>query len=338
MSEDYTTLINRVSKDIVSKSKSSHVIAEELRFLNKKLNTKNLTRWNSILFMIRSVLKLSPDEIQQIKYKMPNVTAEDKEKRRRFDLSHNERDMLKELKSLLELFEWVTDEFQSNDISISRVYPCVISLIEKLTDTSSDYHYTEEIRRELLSSLNKRFSNLINQDICQLSTFLDPHFGSDLFNEEKLQAVKTRLVSLIQQQMVIDVVQEKVNDKLNEEKFNKIHKAEKKRSEYYVTYKQTNNNISNESKCIEDEIIDYIRYLNDDHFEFTDTLDFWRLNETRFKELSKLAKKFLGVPASSAAVERMFSLAGHIFQSKRRKMGDVLFSNLVFLKLNEKYL
>ena len=52
----------------------------------------------------------------------------------------------------------------------------------------------------------------------------------------------------------------------------------------------------------------------------------------------QLAKKFLGVQASSACVERMFSIAGHIFTNKRRRTGVKLFENLVFMKLNENYL
>ena len=44
---------------------------------------------------------------------------------------------------------------------------------------------------------------------------------------------------------------------------------------------------------------------------------------------------YLGVPASSAAVERMFRIAGHVFQNKRRKLGALFYSTLVFLKLNE---
>ena len=75
--------------------------------------------------------------------------------------------------------------------------------------------------------------------------------------------------------------------------------------------------------------------ISDENFESTDPLLFWKLNENRYKELSKLARKYLGVLASSAAVERMFSIAGHVFHTKRRRMGQLLFSALVFLKLNE---
>jgi hypothetical protein len=65
----------------------------------------------------------------------------------------------------------------------------------------------------------------------------------------------------------------------------------------------------------------------------TDPLAFWRANESRFPALALIAKKFLGVPASSA--KRMFSIAGHIFSLKRRKLGVVIFRCLVLLKLNE---
>ncbi len=48
-------LIEHVAKDIVNKSKFSTCIAEELRKFGVKFQKKNVTRWNSILFMIRFV-------------------------------------------------------------------------------------------------------------------------------------------------------------------------------------------------------------------------------------------------------------------------------------------
>ena len=54
--------------------------------------------------------------------------------------------------------------------------------------------------------------------------------------------------------------------------------------------------------------------------------------------LAKLAKKYLAVPASSAAVERVFSISGHIFSVKRRRLGIKYFTDLVYLKLNELFM
>ena len=54
--------------------------------------------------------------------------------------------------------------------------------------------------------------------------------------------------------------------------------------------------------------------------------------------LSDLAKKYIGVQAASVGPEDMFSISGHLFSSKRRKMGVKIFSDCVILKLNENLL
>jgi hypothetical protein len=44
--------------------------------------------------------------------------------------------------------------------------------------------------------------------------------------------------------------------------------------------------------------------------------------------------KIITYDLSLAAVECMFSIFGHVFHTKRRRMGQLLFTALVFLKLN----
>ena len=58
--------------------------------------------------------------------------------------------------------------------------------------------------------------------------------------------------------------------------------------------------------------------------EFKDTLLFCKLyhKSRSFVNLAKLAQRALGVPATSADVERMFSLSGHILGLKRRTTGS----------------
>jgi len=82
-----------------------------------------------------------------------------------------------------------------------------------------------------------------------------------------------------------------------------------------------------------DHMLDkYIRLVSD--HEHTDALEFWKTHEAMFPLLALLARKYLSVQASSCAVERMFSIAGHIFSIKRRRLGIKFFSDLLFLKLN----
>ena len=85
-----------------------------------------------------------------------------------------------------------------------------------------------------------------------------------------------------------------------------------------------------------DKTIKFISLTN--KYKFKCPLAFWKSNELAFPLLAPLAKKFLAVPASSASVERMFNISGHVFSNKRRRTGVRLFENLVFCKLNEHYL
>jgi hypothetical protein len=67
-------------------------------------------------------------------------------------------------------------------------------------------------------------------------------------------------------------------------------------------------------------------------------LQLWKINHSKFPLLSRLAKKYLGILASSAAVERMFSISGHVLSLKRRRLGIKIFEDIVLLKLNENLL
>jgi hypothetical protein len=113
LNEEYSRLIKKVSHDIVSKTKVSNLIAEEIRNLDKVLKSYVITRWNSILFMIRSVLKLTDKDFKTLRDKMNKATEKQRLIKKNFMLSDVERSMLTELEKLLALFEWMTNEFQS---------------------------------------------------------------------------------------------------------------------------------------------------------------------------------------------------------------------------------
>lgn len=63
-------------------------------------------------------------------------------------------------------------------------------------------------------------------------------------------------------------------------------------------------------------------------------LEWWKKNQCVFPRLSILARKYLGIPASSVPSERVFSLAGNIVNKKRSRMKPALVDSLIFLKMN----
>jgi hypothetical protein len=60
----------------------------------------------------------------------------------------------------------------------------------------------------------------------------------------------------------------------------------------------------------------------------------WKNNKTRFPILSKLARKYLAISASSTPSERLFSEAGNVMTIKRTQMTSNTLENLVFCKKN----
>jgi hypothetical protein len=70
--------------------------------------------------MIRSVLNFTPTDFQTIKNQLPAKTSAQIEVKHYFGISKKEREMLIELKEVLQMFEFVTDEIQTNDISILK--------------------------------------------------------------------------------------------------------------------------------------------------------------------------------------------------------------------------
>jgi len=337
LDKDFEKLINHVSSNIVSKSKQSSIIAAELRKLNKKLNKKNITRWNSILFMVRSVLKISTEQLNSIRNSMPSRNKKELEAKNKFKLSDKEREMLEELKDVLEMFEFVTDEFQSNKINISRVYPAVKYLRDNLIPKDDNnqaikYNFTNKLRKDLLESLDKRFGSLVNDDVFLVSTFLDPNFGLGALHEDIQEIVKAKIIALVKIGDAKQVI-------LNTQNANNIipQKEQQLIDKRKVNYKKQKISQFKPLDKYVDMTNEYICHI--DQLEYDGCpLKFWKENEARFPVLAEIARKYLGVPASSAAVERMFSISGHILSNKRTKMSIQLFCYLVFLKLNENFL
>ena len=96
--------------------------------------------------MIDSVLKVTPNQFKEIQDKMPDNTRQQRRVKKFFYLKAIERDMLKELQELLQMFKCVSDDLQSNKVSISYVYPSINTIIIKLKKNLDSYPHTKDLR------------------------------------------------------------------------------------------------------------------------------------------------------------------------------------------------
>ena len=65
----------------------------------------------------------------------------------------------------------------------------------------------------------------------------------------------------------------------------------------------------------------------------SDPLQWWKCNENVYPHLSKLAKKYLCVTATSCSSERLFSISGNIVTKKRTQLKPNRVNELVFFSL-----
>ena len=83
---------------------------------------------------------------------------------------------------------------------------------------------------------------------------------------------------------------------------------------------------------VHDEVIEY---LQEDKIPFSQSpFEWWANKKIKYPILSKIARIYLVVPATSTPSERLFSDAGNLLSAKRSRMDAELFKRMMFLKKN----
>lgn len=84
------------------------------------------------------------------------------------------------------------------------------------------------------------------------------------------------------------------------------------------------------------EMLTYQQLVVEENIE--DPLDWWKLNGDRFPCLSRLARRFLSIPASSAPSERVFSRMNIVIGKRRARLLPEKTEQLTLLDMNKNLL
>lgn len=275
-----------------------------------KLSAANATRWNSQLKMIRSLLRVPENVMQELDFN-------DK-------LSVPETKLLEELCEVLQPFEEATSAVEGDNIvTASMVIICVRGLKHQLTGLKEERG--SRLLSKLLSSLEQRLSPCEDMEIYRLASTLDPRFKLNWCEDSEVSLVRELLSS---KATAADPAEPAVVTD------SAPPPTKRMKLTSFLSKRQVGLPPVTASSNIHQEVEQYLSQPAID--EDMDPLAFWREHRNQFPTLCKLASKYLSLPASSAPVERLFSIAGKVFRPERCRLTDIKFEEIMMIRCNSK--
>lgn len=194
----------------------------------------------------------------------------------------------KEVQEILEGEKYVT---------ISLVYPLINVIKKKLSSLNTSPFvgaHIGKLKQDLLQGLQNRFDFFESSYI--IATYLDPRYKQTLQNSDK-KWVMSKLSELIGSPSEIQIQEPPLKKNILQEAWSNVEIVSENKTKY------------------PDEVNLYEFQKQED--QRSDILGWWKTKSVLLPNLSKIAKHYLCVPASSAAAERLFSQAGLIVSTKR---------------------
>ncbi len=302
------SVIKRCSKLVSFLRKST--IATDILENEKRPQNENATRWNSQLKMIKSILSISDSKLSEI-HDAPKLTA-------------HEQNILQDIVSILAPFEQTSDFAQIECVpSSGYVIPCTLGLDHHLNSVTS--RYNNPFVRGLKASFDRRLLYYLQNEVYILAAILDPRFKLRWCNndEDKYQEALDIL------SLAVDRCYEM--HKTDFPSYSEIDKDSEPSSKrrkiplfsFMPEEQETNTQFHS---CDDYGVNDYVK--SPCASMEINPLQFWKGNEKKWPVISTLAMELLAVPASSAPVERLFSVAGKVFRPERCRLTDDRFELL----------
>ncbi|XP_051816727.1 E3 SUMO-protein ligase ZBED1-like [Acanthochromis polyacanthus] len=311
-------------------SKKKIALAEAQRQLNLPehcLIVECQTRWGSKEKMIQRVL----EQAKAISKVLSGTPA------RTLIPTWQDMDVLESIhKALHPLLEF-TDALSGEEyVSISYLKPVLHHLATSvLADDAEDTELTKSIKSKVQTYLENKYSCPITQELLDVASFLDPRFKTKYTNTDKIPIIKSRLKT----EMLDILRQEKRSRTESAHGPQSAHSSGAKGKKSIGSLFKSSASASDVSSVsvqpedvVEAEFCSYLLAPLIDGED--DPLKWWKEYKFNFPHLSKMARKYLCIPATSAASERLFSTGGNIVTCTRASLKPANVDMLVFLAKN----
>ncbi|KAK7933157.1 hypothetical protein WMY93_004053 [Mugilogobius chulae] len=297
---------------------ASRVLQEKQRLLGlppHKLKSDVATRWNSCYEMLERFLEQQPAICAALL--SPQVrrcgSSTDISTLNEADVT-NAEEIAQALKPMRDATHIMSED---STPTLSVVAPLHAQMLNDTLPDCSDSPVIHEIKQAINGDLSKRYTSEHSKRLLYTASTLDPRFKTLPFlTEEQREEIHERVLEEATQEVgensdEADVRQEDVEQLLPREDEASAPKRKtalldllgKTFTEVSVPHKSTT--ISSE-----EELKKYLAVPSLPLSE--DPLEWWRFNEGNFPLLSRQAKRYLCIPGTSVAAERVFSTAGDI--------------------------
>ena len=306
--------VSKLVSHVRSSTQASDILEREAKI---RLQAANVTRWNSQLMVLRSLLKVSDDTMEKLDYSgKPN---------------QHDMNIVKDLVEILTPFEWATDLTQGqNKVTASVILPVVRGLRSEINDLH--HKFKSRFVATLKSSIDSRLTKY-EQECFKLAAALDPRWKLAWCATQESKDVK---------QLIIQKVT--ILYESNPQATTRIESAHPSDSEQPPKRSKLFQFMGNIpiARTAPTDNVDAVISKVEAYFdspclpEDTDPLEYWKSQQSQQPQLANLACQYLSIPASSGPVERLFSIAGKVFRPDRCRLADTLFEKLMFIGCNQK--
>jgi hypothetical protein len=220
-------------------------------------------------------------------------------------------------------------------ISLSLVYPKLRILRRLLEDVDDEDEMVGELKHAIRKKLDEKFGNgMVSGKACValIATGLDPKRKAlKCVNSENREKVKDQIVDLTK--CIID--KQTADQDRDGESAEPPAKRVRHASQLESSSSDDDDIPLSSSSTRFLAIHEYENFRKDKKPEDDQcTIKWWKANQSKFPNMSILARKYLSIPATSTPSERVFSAAGIICTKLRASLAPENIDMLIFLAKN----
>ncbi|XP_026083928.1 zinc finger BED domain-containing protein 1-like [Carassius auratus] len=292
------------------------------------------TRWGTKQKMVARILEQVP-AIRQV--------LMDDRRSQNLILMWQDIEVLESINAALKKVADFTDALSSEKtVTASSVKPVLQLLTEDLLlPTDEDTELTRNMKKKMVGVLKDKYSAPATQQLLAKASFIDPRHKDINPRDDVKEALLEEMLAMPEERRDIRDGEAAMSaaaagEGEGESAPSSPPKKKKKKNLADLLGMRRAQSSNPVPKRIRADT-EVTRYLQEEALDLhSDPLAWWRDNQARFPLLSKVARKYMSICATSTPSERVFSAAGNIVTPLRSSLKPDNVNMLVFLSRNMK--